>query len=87
MYHQHIKAKYALQPSEDRQDLACTPAPTQGGGGVISARALSVADLRKILVSRLVGSCLRFPLMAMHLHYTGHHEFNSKCTYTSVQLL
>ncbi len=77
--------------------MHCSPARTDKtlhaplhppkGGGVISAKALSVADLRKILVSRLVDSCLRFPLMAMHLHYTGHHEFNSKCTYTSVQLL
>ena len=82
MYHQHIKAKYALQPSEDRQDLACTPAPTQGEGGVIPAKALSVADLRKILVSRLVGSCLRFPLMAMHLHYTGHHESSTASAHT-----
>lgn len=64
--------------------MNCSPARTDKtlhaplhppkGGRVISARALSVANLCKILSSRLVGSCLRLPLMAMHLHYIGHHE-------------
>ena len=74
-------------PTRTDKNLPAPLHPPKGGGGIISAKALSVADLRKILSSRLVGSCLRLSLMAMHLHYTGHHEFNSKSTNTSVQLL